>query len=160
MADTFDKKTRSWIMSRVLSKGTTPELAVRKFLRCSSVRFRSHDKKLPGQPDFVLPCVRVAVFVNGCFWHWHGCKRSRMPSSNFEYWKRKLNQNVARDRRAKRALSAEGWHYCTIWECSIPSGLRRLLRTIQSLQAEEERGVDNKEAHANCALGVPGLSKQ
>jgi DNA mismatch endonuclease (patch repair protein) len=135
MTDTFDAKTRSWIMSRVLSSGTKPEQAVRTALRDSGCRFSSRGKRLPGNPDFIIPDLRLAVFVNGCFWHWHGCPRSRMPASNRPYWERKIARNVKRDRRSRRSLTAAGWHYWTIWECCLRSGIGRLLGRIAALRA-------------------------
>jgi DNA mismatch endonuclease (patch repair protein) len=134
MTDTFDAETRSWIMSRVLSRGTKPEQAVRKALKASDYRFSSQGKRLPGSPDFLIPDLRLAVFVNGCFWHWHGCPRSRMPASNRHYWEQKIAHNAKRDRRSKRSLTAAGWHYCTIWECSLAAGIGRLLGRIGALK--------------------------
>jgi DNA mismatch endonuclease, patch repair protein len=119
-------------MSRVLARGTKPEQTVRAALRKSGRRFTSQCKSLPGKPDFVVPDLRLAVFVNGCFWHWHGCPRSRMPSSNAEYWNRKIEGNRKRDRRSKRLLTASGWHYVTIWECNLAHGISRLLRRLAS----------------------------
>lgn len=136
-ADTFDPEVRSWIMSRVLSRDTKPEQIVCGALKESRIRFSSDGKNLPGNPDITFRRVRLAVFVNGCFWHWHGCKRSRMPASNVDYWKRKIARNVARDTRSKRALSVAGWHYCTIWECSISRGIARLLATIRKLESAQ-----------------------
>ncbi len=134
MTDTFDAATRSWIMSRVLSRGTKPGQAVRRALKASGCRFSSRGKRLPGNPDFVIINLRLAVFVNGCFWHWHGCARSRMPASNRAYWERKIARNVKRDRKSKRSLTAEGWHYWTIWECSLTTGISRLLGRIGALK--------------------------
>jgi DNA mismatch endonuclease (patch repair protein) len=135
MTDTFDAETRSWVMSRVLSRGTEPEKSVRKALKASGCRFSSQARRLPGTPDFVIPDLRLVVFVNGCFWHWHGCPRCRMPASNRLYWERKITRNVKRDRRSKRSLTASGWHYWTIWECSLASGVARLLGKIAALKA-------------------------
>lgn len=133
MADTFDPAMRSWIMSRVLSRDTKPEKIVSRALTQGQIRFSTRGKSLPGNPDIVFRRIRLAVFVNGCFWHWHGCKRSRMPASNATYWQTKIARNVARDRRTKRALSLAGWHYCTIWECNIPNGIARLRTAIRKL---------------------------
>jgi DNA mismatch endonuclease (patch repair protein) len=139
MTDTFDVETRSWIMSRVLSRGTKPEQAVRKALKASGCRFSSRGKSLPGNPDFVLPDLHLAVFVNGCFWHWHGCSRCRMPGMNRAYWERKIARNVSRDRRSKRDLTASGWHYWTIWECSLATGISRLLARINAITANVDQ---------------------
>jgi DNA mismatch endonuclease (patch repair protein) len=133
MTDTFDKEKRSWIMARVLSKGTKPERSVVQALRAAGLRFQQNRKDLPGNPDIIFPKLKLAVFVNGCFWHWHGCKRSRMPASNVDYWHAKINRNLSRDRRMRRLLSAQGWHYATIWECNTSKGLNRLLAKMKAL---------------------------
>lgn len=135
MADTVDPKRRSWVMSRVLSRGTRPERVVCRALREARIRYSTKGNGLPGTPDIVFRELRLAVFVNGCFWHWHGCDRSRMPASNVAYWEKKIARNVARDGRVKRALALAGWHYCTIWECRVPYGTARLLGTIRRLKA-------------------------
>ncbi len=137
MTDTVDRETRSWIMSRVLSRGTKPELAVRKALRQAACRFSENASSMPGKPDFVIRHVKLAIFVNGCFWHWHGCARSRMPRANRVYWKKKIARNTHRDRRTKVALRKAGWHYWTIWECSLRNGIGRLLGKIRSLELQE-----------------------
>ena len=134
MADIFDAATRSWIMSRVVSRNTRPEMIVREALRRGGLRFRTQANQLPGKPDFVLPRIKLAVFVNGCFWHWHGCKRSRMPKANRRYWQEKIARNLRRDRRNKRALRKEGWHYWTIWECDLKRGILRLVGRIRTLE--------------------------
>jgi len=137
MADTFDPAMRSWIMSRVLPRDTKLEKFVGGVLKQSGIRFSSEGKNLPGKPDIVIRRIRLAVFVNGCFWHWHGCKRCRMPASNAAYWERKIARNVARDRRTKRALGLIGWHYCTVWECSVSTGVARLIGKVRKLEAAE-----------------------
>ena len=137
MTDTFDAPTRSWIMSRVHSRNTRPEQAVRRALRAAGCRASSRARSLPGNPDFVLRDIRLAIFVNGCFWHWHGCPRSRMPAANRAYWTGKIARNVRRDRRSKRALSAAGWHYWTVWECCLGSSIARLLARIRTLRTTQ-----------------------
>lgn len=141
MTDTFDPETRSWIMSRVLSRGTKPEVAVRKALRNAGCKFGTKGGRLPGKPDFVLPKIRLAVFVNGCFWHWHGCSRSRMPKANRDYWQKKISRNVRRDRRSKAALRNAGWRYWTVWECNLNNGIACLLGRIRLLELLERRGL-------------------
>ena len=136
MADTFDPKRRSWIMSRVLSRGTRPEVAVRNALRQAGCKFSTNGERLPGKPDLVLRKIRLAVFVNGCFWHWHGCARSRMPKDNRNYWNQKIARNIRRDRRTKVALRKAGWRYWTVWECNLRSGIARLLARIRALERD------------------------
>jgi len=136
MADTFDPNFRSWIMSRVLSRGTKPERVVCEALRKAGIRFTVQPKDIPGNPDFIIRRIRLAIFVNGCFWHWHGCIRCRLPGSNTEYWEQKIGSNVSRDRRTRRALTRAGWRYWTIWECAIPHGVSRLVGRISALESQ------------------------
>lgn len=137
--DTFDRKTRGWIMSRVLSRGTGPEERVRKALRQAGCKCSVRGEGLPGRPDIIVRRIRLAVFVNGCFWHWHGCRRSRMPKDNREYWRKKIARNVRRDRRSKNALRRAGWRYWTVWECNLEGGVARLLSRIKNLEREAMR---------------------
>ncbi len=122
-------------MAQVRSTDTSPEIAVRRALHANGFRFRLHRKDLPGTPDIVLPRTRDVVFVNGCFWHGHHCPRSRLPSSNREYWERKINRNVIRDARAVERLKAEGWKTHVIWECDIVRGVQRLIADLAPRRA-------------------------
>jgi len=106
-------------MSRIHSKNTTPELFVRSLLHRNGFRFRLHVKSLPGCPDIVLPKYHIAMFVNGCFWHMHGCSNSRIPKTRSEWWKRKLESNVRRDEKNYSALKSMGWKVMVVWECEI-----------------------------------------
>ena len=119
MADVFSKKKRSAIMAAVRGKHTSPERALKRLLRASRIHYRSHVARLPGTPDVVLPDVKTAIFINGCFWHGHkGCRRSKLPPSNAEFWARKIAKNVQRDRIACRKLKAAGWLVRVYWTCS------------------------------------------
>ncbi len=103
--DMFTPEKRSQIMSRVRSKNTKPELEVRSALHAMGYRFRLHRKDLPGKPDVVLPKYRTALFVHGCFWHQHpGCRKATLPKNNANFWREKLEGNVARDARIRRVL--------------------------------------------------------
>lgn len=105
-------------MSRIRSKHTTPELSVRQTLTNKGLRYRLHDKSLPGNPDIVMKKLKTAVFVNGCFWHQHpGCKRATSPKTNVDYWKPKLKSNVSRQKMAFDELRKENWNIVTVWEC-------------------------------------------
>jgi DNA mismatch endonuclease (patch repair protein) len=123
--------TRSEVMARVRSKDTTPELAVRRAVHAAGFRFRLHRRTLPGSPDLVFSSRSIAVFVNGCFWHGHSCEDGKRPSSNVEYWNRKIGRNVARDQANYKALRRMGWKPIIIWTCRLNPGLRRLLRELQ-----------------------------
>ena len=118
--DRVSAAQRSWNMSRVRSKDTTPELVVRSFLFQHGFRFRLHVKNLPGHPDIVLPKYRTVIEVRGCFWHRHPrCRQATTPSSNVEFWREKFRRNVDRDRKNALKLKTLGWHLIVVWECEI-----------------------------------------
>ncbi|AWJ87744.1 very short patch repair endonuclease (plasmid) [Azospirillum sp. TSH58] len=147
--------TRAEVMARVRGKDTTPELAVRSALHRAGLRFRLHQKDLPGKPDIVLPSRRVALFVHGCFWHQHpGCPRARRPSSREEYWNRKLDRNMERDVENQEALKLKGWHIVTLWECDIknPENLENAVKYISGLPASKRL---NKRLPPDQPLDIP-----
>ncbi|MCI9576521.1 MAG: DNA mismatch endonuclease Vsr [Clostridiales bacterium] len=119
MADNHTKEIRSMNMSHIRSKNTKPEEIVRKFLFSKGLRYRKNVKKLPGCPDIVLKKYKAVVFVNGCFWHKHDCGRFVWPSSNVEYWSKKINYNVERDAQNIALLTEQGWRVLIIWECQL-----------------------------------------
>jgi DNA mismatch endonuclease (patch repair protein) len=123
--------SRSEVMARVRSKDTTPELTVRRAVHAAGFRFQLHRKTLPGSPDLVFVSRCIAVFVNGCFWHGHTCEDGKRPSSNVEYWDKKIGRNVARDRASYKALRRRGWTPIIIWTCRLKQDLRRLLAVLQ-----------------------------
>ena len=107
-------------MAAIKGKDTKPEIIVRKYLFSRGMRFRVQVRKLPGNPDIVLPKYKTVIFVNGCFWHGHeGCKYFRLPKSNVEFWKEKIERNIARDVRNETELKAFGWRVIRVWECEI-----------------------------------------
>lgn len=106
-------------MRAVHSKNTGPELLLRKKLFALGFRYRLYVKNLPGTPDMVFPRYHAAVFVNGCFWHRHGCRLASRPKKNEDFWKNKFDNNVVRDIRTRRTLSLLGWRVATVWECSL-----------------------------------------
>lgn len=120
MVDIVDKATRSRMMSGIRGKDTKPEIVVRKYLHRHGLRFRLHDRSLPGKPDLVFPKYRVAMFVNGCFWHRHqGCSFAATPSSNTDFWESKFVATQERDRRNRLALIELGWTVRVVWECEV-----------------------------------------
>lgn len=126
------KEHRSWTMSQVRGKDTSPEIAVRRLVRELGFGYRLHAKDLPGKPDLVFRGRRKAIFVHGCFWHRHpdpACKLARLPKSNVDFWETKLTNNFERDKRNEAALRTRGWKTMTVWECQIKDAeaLSRLL---------------------------------
>lgn len=120
--DVHDKQTRSYNMSRIKGKKTRPEELVAKYLFAHGFRYRRNVKKLPGTPDIVLKKYNTVIFVNGCFWHMHGCKYFVWPKDNAEFWREKLIANKARDEREYAELRTLGWNIVIIWECQLKHG--------------------------------------
>jgi DNA mismatch endonuclease, patch repair protein len=119
MVDIVDAATRSRIMAGIGSRNTQPELLVRRHLHAHGFRYTLDGAGLPGRPDIVLPKWKVAIFVNGCFWHWHGCSLSKLPSSNRRFWRAKLKTNQTRDTVSQLALISAEWRIAVIWECAL-----------------------------------------
>lgn len=117
--DKVDKETRSRIMASVGQKNTGPETALRRALHAVGLRYRLHDRNLPGSPDLVLPRFRAVIFVHGCYWHSHGCYKSTVPKSRREFWQNKFETNRERDSRNVRLLRDQGWRVLTVWECML-----------------------------------------
>lgn len=114
---------RSWLMSRIRSRDTKPELVVRKELHRLGYRFRLHAQDLPGKPDLAFPRRRKVVFVHGCYWHGHSCRLGAAQSkSNLPYWRSKLERNRQRDSTVAADLRNTGWKVLVIWECQIKRG--------------------------------------
>jgi len=133
MTDTLSPEKRSWVMSRVASKNTSPEKRVRSMLHRMGYRFRIHRKGLPGKPDIVMAGRSLVIFVHGCFWHRHeGCSANRVPKSNVEFWEEKFKRNVERDARNRAELESMGWRVEVVWECETKKeeDLDRRLRGI------------------------------
>ncbi len=129
MVDNLTYEQRSYAMSKVRAKDTSPEMLVRKMVHGLGYRYRLHAKKLPGTPDLVFTSKMKVIFVNGCFWHGHSCKSgNNKPKSNEVYWKQKLEGNRERDETNKSELRKKGWKVLTIWECQT--------RNLQLLQNE------------------------
>lgn len=136
MTDRIDRVRRSWNMSRIRGKDTSPELVVRSLLHKLGFRFRLHVKDLPGKPDIVLPRYRTVIFVHGCFWHRHArCKLAYTPKSRVRFWKSKFAGNVARDKKACAQLRRQGWKVLTVWECSV-NCTDVLMRRLASIRPE------------------------
>lgn len=122
-------------MGRVRGKNTAPELAVRRALHAAGYRYRIHRKDLSGRPDIVLSRYRIVVFVHGCFWHGHSCKRGELPQTNETFWADKITRNRQRDDEAATALKSGGWDVVTIWQCDLNAGISELLSCLDRLRA-------------------------
>ncbi len=174
--DKISIQKRHDTMSAIHSKGTKPELIVRKGLWNRGFRYRLNHNRLPGHPDIVLRKYRTCIFVNGCFWHGHNIDLSKMestlccriPQTNREYWVKKIRRNMERDKEEQRRLAKMGWHCITVWECDLKPNVRE--STLESLvftlnhiwlqdhsfrnytypAIEEEGGVLLKAAEKRC----------
>ena len=146
MVDSLTPAQRSKRMSRIRSRDTSPEIALRKALHALGFRFRLDNRKLPGKPDIVLPRYKTAIFVHGCFWHRHeGCKVATTPKSNTQFWVDKFDRNVARDTRVIAELEAMGWRVLVAWECELGPARKATTRAAE-LAALIHRGHGAPEA--------------
>jgi DNA mismatch endonuclease (patch repair protein) len=130
MPDQFDRKKRSEIMSRVHSENTTPEICVHNILRELGHTFSVQNQNLPGKPDILVPEYRTVIFVNGCFWHGCPvCKHARIrPKENAEYWNKKLNRTLERDKENIVKLEELSYRVLIVWECETKKKKLDLLK--------------------------------
>lgn len=133
MTDTISKERRSKIMAHISSKNTQPEMIVRKALHDLGYRYRLHRRDLPGSPDLVFPARRKIIFVHGCFWHGHHCRKGKRPSTNCGFWDRKLDRNIQRDAKNIEELRQTGWQVLVIWECGINASADWMEEAIEFL---------------------------
>jgi len=135
LADTRTPAQRRHIMQSVKQADTGPEMIVRRLLHGMGYRYRLHRKDLPGRPDIVFGGRRKVVFVHGCFWHGHGCDKGQLPKSRLDYWAPKIEANMARDQKARRALEDDRWRVLEVWQCEIGDTRTladRLVRFLES----------------------------
>lgn len=155
--DRLSKERRSWNMSRIRGKDTSPEKTVRSLLHGLGYRFRLHGKDLPGKPDIVLPQFQTVIFVHGCYWHRHkACEYAYTPKSRVEFWQRKFDENIERDKRDVQALRKLGWCVLIVWECQIASKqvlAGRLVRFLHLSDRQADAAVRN---HLNVLGGLGG----
>ena len=149
MTDVMTPEQRSRNMAAIKWKDTKPEMIVRKYLFSRGLRFRVQVRKLPGNPDIVLPKYKTVIFVNGCFWHGHeGCKYFRLPKSNIEFWKEKIERNIERDRESMQALLVLGWKVIRVWECELRNKANReemLNKIYNSITSSDVSGYSIEE---------------
>ena len=135
------RANRSHTMSQIGGRNTQPEIRVRKALHALGYRFRLHAKGLPGKPDIVLPKYKTAIFVHGCFWHRHSCKKGEsFPKTNIAFWEKKFRDNAARDRRVALELEQTGWKVVVIWECET----KRSVDLAEKISASLPRRMDTR----------------
>lgn len=127
-------------MSRIGGKDTKPELLVRSLLHGMGYRFRLRGKDLPGKPDIILPKHKKVIFVHGCFWHGHaGCSRSKRPGTNMEFWNKKIDGNMERDKYNIQRLKDSGWMTLTLWTCEIKDQEALKNRLISFLETDQHK---------------------
>ena len=126
---------RSKIMAAVKSADTGPEMLIRRALHRLGYRYGLHRNDLPGKPDLVFRSRRKVVFVHGCFWHGHNCKKGRLPKTRIEFWTEKISKNRARDRRSVRELRKYGWSSITIWQCQTRSQQKIVDKIVRFLES-------------------------
>ena len=132
--DTLSSEKRSWNMSRIRGANTKPEIIVRSMLHHMGYRFRITDKALPGKPDIVLPKYRSVIFVHGCFWHRHpACKYAYTPKSRIDFWSRKFDENVTRDKNILLLLKNADWLPIVVWECEIKHNADAVLGRVSGI---------------------------
>ena len=151
-------------MRAVKAKNTGPEMAVRRLVHSMGYRYRLHRKGLPGKPDLVFALRRKVIFVHGCFWHGHACKRgARIPKANRDYWTRKIARNKERDQHHLSALHADRWQALVIWECEVGHAdtehrFRRFLgatRTSTITVIPDTTALSSASHRARSPLAVP-----
>lgn len=139
---TFGGLSRSALMLRVRSTGNqTTEKRLASLLRKAGLTGWRRRQPILGHPDFTWLNLKIAVFVDGCFWHGHDCGRNVTPKTNAAAWKNKIEGNRARDRRVARKLRRQGWAIIRIWECRLNKEPERCLRRIQAKLAERRQNV-------------------
>ena len=140
MSDTLSPAQRHRVMSHIRSRGTKPEIIVRRWLWSHNYRYRLNVRSVPGKPDIVMRRYRTAIFVNGCFWHGHeSCGKYRLPKTNTAFWETKINRNRERDQADYLALLAAGWYVMVVWECQLQGG--RIEAVMRRVQAQLDRNL-------------------
>lgn len=140
--DIVSKEVRSRMMAGIRGSNTRPEVKVRRILHRHGFRYRLHQRNLPGRPDIVLSRYRVCIFVHGCFWHRHlGCHYATTPKTNEDFWRIKLEQNVARDAQNKEILLASGWRVFELWECGIRRPEAEMLWILDAIRDCNQKSI-------------------
>jgi len=132
--DRLTKEERSRNMSKIRSKNTLPEIRIRKALWQMGYRYRLHYKLLPGKPDIVIIKYKIAIFINGCFWHRHkNCIEASFPKTNSDYWETKISKNIERDKRNQKEIKKLGWKTIVIWECMVKKEKKDNIKLLENI---------------------------
>ena len=157
--DVLTPEQRRLVMSRIRGKDTKPEILIRHGLHGRGLRYRLHRPAIPGKPDIVFPKYRTVIFVNGCFWHGHGCSLFRWPKSHATFWRNKIYRNMERDREVRVALKAADWRAIVVWECALRGKYRRrLTEVLSNLEAVIRHGREFVVEIAECERIGRGVS--
>ena len=146
MTDTRTPEQRRHIMRSVKQKDTGPELLIRRALLRLGYRFRLHAKELPGRPDIVFPGRRKVVFIHGCFWHGHDCRKGKLPQTRTEYWIPKIEGNKTRDERVLNELRNVGWESLVVWQCEV-ARMEQALHTITHFLGPPKGGAGDDRTY-------------
>jgi DNA mismatch endonuclease (patch repair protein) len=143
MPDVVNPEVRSRMMSGIRGKNTKPEMLLRSALHRRGLRFRLHDKRLPGKPDLVFPSKHAVIFVNGCFWHGHsGCPYFKVPQTRRDFWMAKILRNKERDRETIAALEQTNWRVAVVWECATRRDLHSTVEVVESWLRGSEASLE------------------
>lgn len=152
--DSVSKEKRHEIMSRIKAKDTSPELKVRRWLFSSGLRYRKFSSDILGKPDLSIKRYKLAIFINGCFWHGHQCLGEKRPKTNVEFWSEKIRKNKERDKRIIESLESDGWLVINIWECELKRGkfdsrMNEVLQQInmRKMETSRKKGEVNDQNH-------------
>lgn len=161
MADVMTPEQRHRCMAAIKGRDTKPEMLVRRFLHAKGLRYRLNNRKLPGTPDIVLKKYRTVIFIDGCFWHGHeGCKQFKLPKTNPDFWRHKINMNIARDYRATVELRLLGWRVIRVWECEIRTKQSREERLESLYQSIVNPGYTETASSQSVAEPPAGYTTQ
>ena len=134
--------SRSQMMQAVHSEDTKPEILVRRALFQAGMRYRLHRRDLPGTPDLFILKYGVVIFINGCFWHQHGCNFTSRPKSNPEFWNEKFSNNIARDIKTNWKLSLLCYRVATVWECSVRYDFENTIERLKAFIVGDEENIE------------------
>jgi DNA mismatch endonuclease (patch repair protein) len=150
MADVLTPAQRRLNMTRIRGRDTKPEMLIRRGLHARGLRYRLHDRNLPGRPDLVFPRYTAVVLVHGCFWHGHACPMFRMPSTQPEFWTEKIAANRRRDARALEDLLDAGWRVLIVWECCLKGTKKWPLESVINAAVEFIQGSETTRTIAGA----------